>query len=272
MLNKILRRLTSRGRVDYPILVNSIPKSGTNLLKNIVLSIPGTLGSGVDLSLANETTTGEECLAYLQEKIGKPIPGSVYVGHVPYSEKVERWLRDNNVKQLFIYRDPRDVCVSLYHYIMKNKEKKHAYYNMYNSFGSNDLRLMRAIVGYGNGEKEFNCSADSIPSINHLYEAYVPWVQHNESEILSVRYEDLVSEVLLQDKIIENIIFFVNPYIKNTGHLREVKKKGMDPTKSHTFRKGCKGEWKNEFESAHIEAFKKVFDQKMLSDLGYELM
>ena len=82
ILNNLTEKLNIR-KITCPILINSIPKSGTNLLKNIVLSIPGARPS-IDLSLANETTNEKECLEYLREKINRFSPGHVYTGHIPY--------------------------------------------------------------------------------------------------------------------------------------------------------------------------------------------
>ncbi|MEA3357256.1 MAG: sulfotransferase domain-containing protein [Patescibacteria group bacterium] len=268
-LNKLSRFLGHQD-ITQPILVNSIPKSGTNLLKNIVLAINGT-HSGTDLSLANETTNGEECLDYIQKRIVQFSPGHVYTGHIPYFPEVSSWLKENKVKQVFIYRDPRDITVSLYHYIMKEKTPRHAYYSMYSNFESDKTRLLMAITGFGEGKNKFKVSNNSIPAIGLVYQAYLPWIQNNRSDCLSLRYEDLVGTDDDCKEQFKKIVRFINPNIFiNEKLLQKIRTRGMDPRRSHTYRKGVINSWKDEYTQEHITAFRSNFDDSLLNDLGYE--
>lgn len=272
MINYYRKLLNSLGEKNFgqPILVNSIPKSGTNLLKNIVLSIPGS-HLGVDLPLAHETTNGSECLDYIQQQVAKFSPGKIYVGHVPYSKEVSLWFKNNNVKQLFIYRDPRDVTVSLYHYIMRDKIPRHAYYSMYLKFKNDEERLRKAITGYGEGKKKFRVSSNSIPAIDIVYKTYAPWIQKSSPDFLSLRFEDLVSDNDMHMTQIKNIVKFLNPkLIKDIALLKRISSRGMDPERSHTFRKGKINSWKEEYTQEHISAFRSVFDDSLLNEFGYD--
>lgn len=269
----IINKLTSlfnHRKINRPVLINGIPKSGTTLLENIVLSLPGTRRD-IDLSLANETTNGKECLEFLRNKINQFSSGHVYTGHIPYSPEVSSWLQENKVKQLFIYRDPRDVTVSLYHYIMKDKTPRHAYYSMYSKFESDKERLLMAITGFGEGKNKYKVSNDSIPAIVLVYQSYLPWVLDNSSDCFSLRYEDLVGTEEKCKRKIEKLVRYINPDILiNDNLLNEVRTKGMDPEMSHTFRKGVINSWKNEYTQEHISAFRSNFDERLLNELGYD--
>lgn len=268
-LKKLSRFLGHRGIVQ-PILVNSIPKSGTNLLKNIVFSIPGT-HPDVDLSLANETTNGGECLDYIRQRIVQFSPGHVYTGHIPYSPEVSSWLQENKVKQLFIYRDPRDVTVSLYHYIMRDITPRHAYYSMYSNFESDNERLLMAITGFGDGKNKFKVSNNSIPAIRLVYQSYLPWVKKNSADCFALRFEDLVGAEEKCKRKIEEVVRFINPYILiNDNLLQNIRARGMDPRMSHTFRKGVINSWKDEYTQEHITAFRTSFDDSLLNEIGYD--
>ncbi len=120
-----------------PIVVNSIPKSGTNLLLNILLSIPKTYRSS-DYSLAGSYKEKDR-MQYILGQISDLENGAVISGHVPFFNEYADWLENKNLKQIFIYRDPRDVSVSLYHYIME-KTPKHDYYDMMATLESDENR------------------------------------------------------------------------------------------------------------------------------------
>jgi len=217
-----------------------------------------------DVSLAAERHDPDERLAYIKSNIGKIQFGCIYTGHIPFSDEIAFWLSEKNIKHIFLYRDPRDVVVSVYHYIMKEKTPRHAYYNMYAGFGSDDVRLMKAIIGFREGEKEYRNSPQSIPSIKLVYDAYQSWL--NRPDVLTVKYEDLVGPSRI--KMIESIIKFIGVNY-SVELLNKIKNEGYDPNKSHTYRKGESGSWKNEFNLEHITAFKRNFSDQKLALWGY---
>ena len=250
---------------ESAIIVNSIPKAGTNLLMNIALAIPNTKLKG-DFSLAAELSNPQDQLNYVLDKIQSLDPGSVYTGHVPFSPLFSDWLKKNNVRQLFIYRDPRDYAVSLYHYIMRNAEPRHAYYELMNDLGNDNARLMAAICGTGTPIPGKTSSPEFIPGIQDVFEINYGWL--NDGNTFSLSYEQLINQPKGIAAIGNMLDFLGFKSGAERDRIGEIYEKGIDPKKSHTFRKGEAGTWEKEFSSEHIAAFKKEADE-ILKKYGY---
>lgn len=255
----------------YPILVNSIPKSGTNLLFNIICAIPGMWHSGweYDMSLAVERHIPEKRLSFIQERLLDLSPGCVYTGHISYSPEIAEWLCKNKIKQVFIYRDPRDVTVSGCHYIMKDIHPRHEYYETYEKLGSDSERLLALIRGVGEGRTKYRWSATSTTNIRLVYEIFVRWTA--DSNTLAVRYEDLIDKTPCDNNkavtTVRSILEFLEmPY--NTKLIHEILSTGREPAKSQTFRLGRQGTWKEEYTEQHIRAFKEITGD-LIEKLGY---
>lgn len=253
----------------HPILINSVPKSGTNMIKNIIYSVPRTTPKG-DLSMAATIADKTERFEYVKERITDKTPGAVYVGHIPYSKIFADWLKENNFKHIFIYRDPRDYAVSLYHYIMRNPTPRHAYYEMMNNQRNDHDRLMSSITGIGEGRKVYRLSPESLPNVKLVFDSYIDWLKDDVT--FATKYEDFVGVNMRQEEILEKIKGILN-YLEfnkadEINYSSKILKNGMDPKKSHTYRKGKAGTWKEEFTDEHIEAFKDVSGD-LLTKLHY---
>lgn len=68
MYKSIFHRLRSLFDKTHPLLINTIPKSGTNLLMNVVNST-GLFTYGSDFSYAHERCPGNDTLAYLEGRL-----------------------------------------------------------------------------------------------------------------------------------------------------------------------------------------------------------
>lgn len=253
-----------------PILVNSIPKSGTNLLFNIIYAIPGTWHSGweYDMSLAVERHIPEKRLSFIQERLLDLSPGCVYTGHISYSPEIAEWLRKNRVKQVFISRDPRDVTVSAYHYIM-NVKPRHPYYETFERMGSDSERLLAFIRGFGEGRTKYRWSATSVTNIRLVYEIFMNWA--TDKNTLAIRFEDLIDTTNHENNkavvTVRNILEFLEMPC-NVQLIGDILKEGRKPDKSPTFRRGVSGSWKEEYTEQHIKAFKEVTGD-LLDKLNY---
>ena len=166
-------------------------------------------------------------------------------------------------RHVFLYRDPRDVAVSLYHYVMKESTSRHANYEMYSGLGSDHERLMKSITGFGGGEIEYRNFAEAIPAIKLAYQVYEPWLK--APNVLAIKYEDLIGPERMQT--VETILKFVGiPYSQD--FLGRIDADRFEPKKSHTYRKGSSGGWRKEFTSKHIDAFKNTFNDDFLASWG----
>jgi hypothetical protein len=264
----LLRRFDqTTGRVGYlplPVLVNGIPKSGTNLLKNIVLALPNATYSSLRVQKKNQYGLPEG-LPLVKKRITDLRAGRVYAGHYIYSSELSEWLSKNKIKQVFLFRDPRDVAISTYHYIMERKIQ-HPHYEIYKYFEDDSTRLLKSIIGVGEGETSYKFSSDSLPNIRLFFEAFEGWL--TDKNTLALRYEDLL--LAKQDnstQVIEKILKFLDVSYDNEL-LQKIIARGTDPNKSVTFRRGVSGGWRQEFKQIHIDTFKSI-GADMLQRWGY---
>jgi len=106
------------------------------------------------------------------------------------------------------------------------------------------------------------------PNIGERFRENLPWLK--DPNCLAIRFEDLVNPET-QNHMHRRISGYLLPDIRN-AEIREVVKKmheGHNANKSHTFRKGISGDWRNHLSEKHIALFKELAGQ-MLIDLGYE--
>ena len=255
--------------LTWPVLVNSVPKSGTHLLKNMVLTIPGARYVG-DMTLAVEKHVSADRLRFVKKRICNLRSGCVYIGHIPYSREIAEWLNKQGIKQLFIYRDPRDVTVSMYHYIMREIQPRHAFYGMFSNLGNDSQRLLGAIRGIGEGQTEYRLSSTSLPNIRIMYEIWMDWIR--DEHTFALCYEDLVGKGGQQShsaaSTVIDMLQFLEVYY-DMQLIDAILTKGMDAKKSPNFRRGGSGAWREEYTAQHIKAFKEITGD-LLIELGYE--
>jgi len=254
-----------------PILVSSVPKAGTHLLKNIILAIPGTRFVA-DIGWLTQRETHEERVAMIEKAMSDSQPADVFTAHTPHHASIAEFLVRRGVRHVFIYRDPRDVAVSLHHYVMRSQG--HAYYPMFAAQGSDENRLMATIQGIGEGRVSGRLSASSYPNIRVYCEWYLRWL--DDPNTFSLRYEDLVgdrggSASDEASRVVGEMLRYLGVFGRGThrGMVARVLDQGSDPGKSPTYRQGRTGCWREEFEPEHIAAFKEVAGD-LLVRLGYE--
>lgn len=240
------------------ILINSVPKSGTHLLIQIILGIPGIIitpawvAEDKDLDMINS--------------------GSVGPAHLIYSTERANLLNEKNIKVIFVSRDLRDVVVSLVHFVMLNKWGNHPWTPYLNTLTTHEERLLAMIKGVDftkEEQKEYGIA--NIPSIKKFAEDKLGWLQ--DPNICPVTFEELMYNEESRNQSIMKIIDFLWNDLKylNTTKLELLQKikQNIIPENSGTFRKGKIGDWKIEFSEAHKEAFKKIAGD-LLIQLGYE--
>jgi Sulfotransferase domain. len=264
-------------RLSFPVILNSIPKAGTNLLLNVVLQLPGTFLQDeiVIYNLkSNWQIWGLEALSIssrfyyslVERKVYNLLPGKVYVGHNPYTSDVAKFIDRWKLKHILIIRDPRDYIVSLTYFVGYGN---HIRRPAYDQFNSHDEKLLASIVGIGEGKFSLSLTKYSVPNVKILYESYEGWLNHKNT--LIIRYEDFVGEDGISPNIKETIGRILN-YLEvepTNDIIAKMINEGMKPEKSHTFRKGRAGEWKKEFKEIHFEAFEKIGGVEILKKFGY---
>ena len=246
-----------------PIFANSKPKSGSHLLLQIMNGLTQIMpykyvdADPIRTIVKNGTRRTGEAIAADLKNTPNGVIGWGYVDATP--ENVSVLCQPNRVNY-FIYRDPRDVLVSQVFFAtdMHEEHGMHEYYKSLPDFGA---RLSVAITG-------IDRDGLKMVSVKERYEGVFRWLE--QKHVLCLRFEDLINN---QDETLNAML----DDVEKTGYKiptpREkalsILVEAIQPKKSHTFRSGKTGGWKEHFTDAHKKLFKDVAGD-LLIRLGYE--
>jgi hypothetical protein len=246
-----------------PIFGNSKPKSGSHLLLQILSGFTQIMPYRyVDaepirtIEKNGRRKTKEEILDEL-----KRIPnGVVGWGYVDATPENASFLTQAGRVNYFIYRDPRDMLVSQVFFAtdMHEEHGMHAYYNSLPDFGA---RLNAAITG-------IDQDGLKMVSVKQRYEGVFAWL--GQKNVMCIRFEDLINNrdatlLAMLDEVEKTGYKIPTPREKALSVLVDA----IQPGKSHTFRSGKTGGWKEHFAEEHKKLFKEVAGD-LLVRLGYE--
>jgi tetratricopeptide (TPR) repeat protein len=251
-----------------PVVVCSVPKSGTILLRNILKSILGDNLVIPSNSFIRSLATAEYLLAL------PSLTNRAYVGHIGYSVDLAKKL--SSIPKIVLIRDPRDYVVSYTHFMDRlARDAKGAQKDWYEKYWSKkewDEKISSMIFGFNTRPGRNSVVMSEYPSVFNRYLTYgIKWSGPNT---LIVRYEDIIGTRFgCNDKTViktmKSIMDFIGVQIDEETLAGRIAQ-GSDPAKSDTFRFGGKGNWKQEFKPHHVTQMKAV-GPTLLSTLGYEL-
>ena len=249
---------------DAPsIFGNSKPKSGSHLLLQVLNGFTQIMpycyvGAEPIRTVEKDgrRKTKEEILDEL-----KRVPDSVIGwGYVDATKENASFLTEAGRVNYFIYRDPRDMLVSQVFFAtdMHEEHGMHDYYISLPDFGA---RLSVAITG-------IDQDGLKMVSVKQRYEGVFQWLE--EKNVMCIRFEDLINN---RDAALNAML----DEVEKTGYKiptpREralsVLADAIQPKKSHTFRSGKTGGWKEHFTEEHKKLFKDVAGD-LLVRLHYE--
>ncbi|UOF90560.1 glycosyltransferase [Fodinisporobacter ferrooxydans] len=250
------------------ILVNSVPKSGTNLLTQIIQGIPGMEQDRLDFYYHDENYSFHENYRELL----KIQSGQFAVGHIPYHSNLAVECKQRLIKQIMIYRDLRDVAVSWSHFI--STMQQHPLYPAFqNRIKSREQRLLAIIRGTKLLPMEIpnGYEGDTYPNIYEEFKPIYDWM--HSPDICSVRYEDLMKNEISRYTTLLKIVEFLWSDLKQLQlekhDIVRFMEQNINPERSATYRQGKIGSWREEFNQEHKEAFKRIAGNFLL-ELGYE--
>jgi len=246
-----------------PVFGNSKPKSGSHLLLQVLAGMCQVAPyQYVDREPIRTITkdgrrkTKEEILGEL-----KRVPrGVIGWGYVEASPENVAFLCQPNRVNYFIYRDPRDLLISQV-FFATDMQEEHGMHAFYKSLPDFDERLKVAITGI---------DRDGLYMVNvkKRYEGVFQWLEQNY--VMCLRFEDSINnrEATLNAMLDE---------VEKTGYKipmpREkalaILMQAIQPKKSHTFRSGKTGGWREHFTEEHKKLFKDVAGDLVIR-LGYE--
>ncbi|HET9914932.1 MAG TPA: hypothetical protein VFQ13_23790 [Anaerolineales bacterium] len=246
-----------------PVFGNSKPKSGSHLLLQILNGFTQIMPyKYVDadpvrtIEKNGSRKRKEEVLDELQR-----VPhGVIGWGYVEASAENVAFLCTPERVNYFVYRDPRDMLVSQVFFAtdMHEEHGMHAYYESLPDFGA---RLNVAITG-------IDQDGLHMVSVKQRYEGVFQWLE--QKHVLCIRFEDLINnrDVTLNTMLAE---------VERTGYKIPAPREkaltilieAIQPRKSHTFRSGKTGGWREHFTDEDKQLFKDVAGD-LLVRLGYE--
>jgi hypothetical protein len=230
------RKLRARVANDRmpTVLCVSMPKAGTHLLERAVCLHPRLYRK----LLPTLTQERADRRGGLETLLSRLRPGEVLVAHLPFRPPYPAAIERAGARAIFVTRDPRDVAVSLAHYIAGRPENP--YHEAFAERSDLHSRLELAIAGD---------PTTGVASMEGLLSDFAGWL---DGPAAVVRFEDLVGQsgggnADAQRRALEAIY----------GHL------GLDiserlvgsvagrlfSSESPTFRRGSIGQWQECFDS-----------------------
>lgn len=249
-------------KVEIPrFFLNSIPKSGTHLVKQLLLGIPGLQNDPHHGIYDHYHYQTEEQLASVTA-----LPDHSFVnGHLYYSKDWETFFNGLNMKQIFVLRDPRDVVISYAHFIPKTQID-----HLHHTFTQEGFTHRDRIKFLIEGGKLVVTGVADHPDIRQWYKSFSNW--KDRPNVYSIRFEDLVSSEQTKRNTVGEMLDFIcegtNPSF-NREEMITAMIANINPEASVTFRKGKSGGWRDEMD----EELKALFLERagdLLAELGYE--
>lgn len=237
-----------------PFVVVTPEKTGTHLLTKALERL-------VDKTTINHwihTASSQELIAFLDQAEENNV--FIQMHALPTPEIIDT-LRAKHYKVIFLMRDPRDVAVSLLHYI----EKGWAYGPCRNDMAYGKLSLDEKLDELITGSR-FGCAA-----VKEVIGLRIPWLHQDPSFVYSAHFENLVGTAGggsddLQNLEIANIANHLSIFL--TSELLEKVTTDLFGAPG-TFRSGQIGSWKSQFSDQHVASFKMMMGINLII-LGYE--
>lgn len=246
-----------------PFLMSSVPKSGTHLLHQILNGMPNVRNDISNSEKKFFVDHHSQDINLFKDhfyRLAQLQPNEFGVGHMFYSERYAYMLRRLNLKHLFIYRDPRDVLVSL-SYFIPAKWSEHPLYHDFNNHITNQKERMKTLI---------KGVPSRWPTINEWNRPFYNWV--DDPGTLAISFEDIIISKDSRQRTLMRIVQYlwegITPPIP-FEKMVDMMEKNINPSQSNTFRKGKIGSWREELDAELKQLFKEVSGQ-LLIDLGYE--
>ena len=264
---KTLQAITRWKRFSFddapPIFGNSKPKSGSHLLLQILNGFTQIAPyKYVEADPIRTIEKGgrrrkeEEILGELKSVSN----GVIGWGYIEATPETVAFLCQPDRVNYFIYRDPRDMLVSQV-FFATDMHEEHGMHEYYNSLPDFNERLKVAITG-------IDRDGLHMVSVKQRYEGVFHWLE--QKHVMCVRFEDVIDN---RDATLNAML----DEVESTGYKMPTPREralsilvnAIQPKKSHTFRSGKTGGWKQYFTDEHKKLFIDVAGD-LLVRLGYE--
>lgn len=259
------------------VVLNGPAKSGTHLLSDCLSLLPKMMFSGRHFTpadfaradLVGPTPSAEHRrtppldLPRLRRYLDRCPDGMFVTTHAGHQPDLRAVFVDLGLRHVLLLRDPRDVAVSLAHFLRQSSWlPRHDHFARV--LDSDEARLMAVIEGYDDGAGGF------MPGIGAVLETFLPWLE--AEEVLVCRFEELVGErgggsaAAQIDAIVKLAAFVGRPL---SAEQAASVAGGMYSRRGLTFRSGQIGDWRRHFGDDHVAAFKRCCSHHLVR-FGYE--
>ncbi|HEY5730722.1 MAG TPA: hypothetical protein VIS72_11760 [Anaerolineales bacterium] len=246
-----------------PIFGNAKPKSGSHLLLQILNGFTHILPYkyvDADPIRTIKKDGGRRMANDILSDLRHVPDGVIGWGYVDATPENVSFLTEAGRVNYFIYRDPRDMLVSQV-FFATDMHEEHGMHDFYNSLPDFGERLKVAITG-------IDKDGLKMVSVKQRYEGVFQWLE--QKNVMCIRFEDLINN---RDATLTAMLDEVEKTGYKIGTPREralaVLVEAIQPKKSHTFRSGKTGGWRNHFTDEHKSLFKDMAGD-LLVRLGYE--
>jgi hypothetical protein len=246
-----------------PLFGNSKPKSGSHLLLQILNGFTQIMPYKyveADPVRTIEKEGRRKTEAEILNELKRIPLGVIGWGYVEATPDNISFLCNPERVNYFIYRDPRDMLVSQVFFAtdMNEEHGMHEYYRALPDFGE---RLKVAITG-------IDQDGLYMVSVKQRYASVFEWLE--QPNVMCIRFEDLINH---RDATLDAML----DEVESTGHKIPTPREkalsilvdAIQPKKSHTFRSGKTGGWREHFTEEHKKLFKDMTGDLLLK-LEYE--
>lgn len=269
------------------VLVNSLPKSGTHLLGRLMYLLgmverqPGLTGGLVRRTarnplhnmkkkrrLAGSANDGlnidldipSNCVSkkWLHEYLSTIKHGEYLTAHLPYDQELRQFLGVRDFRLFFIYRDPRDVLISLANFHQRSHKPFQQVFNAADPIERWNL----ALEGIRAGNSVLSPLAERLSRAQG-------WIK--DPAVCAVRFEDLIGgngggDFEIQRNVLTCILEALGVKIlsKELTYLQD----NLFYRQSATFHKGQIGQWKTEMSDSDLAMVNEQLSA-MITAYGY---
>ena len=225
-----LRRLRSLEE-DYhrrpPVLVNSLPKSGTHLLLQVARALPNISYYGAFIAQRTSASTRLRSQPEINNLIDQIVPGEVVPAHLPFSSETATKILNWKALHLFISRDPEAAILSEVVYLSE-MAPWNALHDRFQRCSNIEEKVRLAIEGDGSPE---------FPNAAQRFAPFLEW--RKDPNVTCVTYEELMTP----ERRYNALLKIAQAYLRRNSSIEiDINKLilmincAIKPQRSHTYR------------------------------------
>ena len=235
-----------------PLIVNSLPKSGTHLMLQLLGGLPGLRDFNAFIATTPSVSMNRRSDEALSHCISRMVKGELCGAHLHWSPAVAAAVETRKVGVITILRDPRDVFWSEMQYLL-HMNRWHRAGRMARQFRDPAERF--DFLLYGSSKFDVPKGMD-WPSFSQRVVPYLGWA--GDKNGLTVFYEDL-RQIDRENSTLRSVAAYLQSSFSQLAHLPRDEIMALmiakhDPGRSHTYRSGVQHEWKDRLSQAQIRA------------------